>query len=151
MSERLTGVPTAISPDEKAAASMGDAAINFLDKGDGHSLLFLHGLGADLRVWRNQTASFVDEYRCIAPDMRGAGASIGPPQQYDLAAFADDTAELCTRLGVVHAHVVGQSLGGIVGQQLAFRYPAMVDTLTLVGTSGRAVPPAERPLGPSRW
>jgi pimeloyl-ACP methyl ester carboxylesterase len=127
------------------------ASLHFLDRGVGQPVIFLHGLGADHRVWRHQTSAFTDEYRCVAPDIRGAGRSLRrlwPSASCELPDYADDVAELCARLDIRNAHVVGQSMGGIIAQQLAFRHPALVRTLTLVGTSCHAVPPHERPIGP---
>jgi 3-oxoadipate enol-lactonase len=131
-----------------APVEVGELRMHVVDRGTGHPLLLLHGLGADHSVWRHQLAAFAGGHRCIAPDTRGAGRSSRPPEEYSIELFADDVAALCARLGVEHAHVIGQSQGGMIAQQLAARHPQLVDGIVLVGTSGRAVAPAERPLGP---
>lgn len=130
------------------SVELGELRMHVADRGTGHPLLLLHGLGADHSVWRHQLEAFAGEHRCVAPDTRGAGRSSRPPEGYSIELFADDVAALCARLDVAHAHVIGQSQGGMIAQQLAARHPQLVDGLVHVGTSGRAVAPAERPLGP---
>ncbi len=48
--------------------------------------------------------------------------------------MADDVARWLEAIGVAGAHVVGQSLGGLVVQQLAMRYPQVVKSLVLIST-----------------
>jgi pimeloyl-ACP methyl ester carboxylesterase len=58
-----------------------------------------------------------------------------PP--YTLAEMADDAIALLDHLGVQRAHVVGASMGGMIAQHLAMRYPARVLTMTsIMSTTG---------------
>jgi non-heme chloroperoxidase len=51
-------------------------------------------------------------YRCIAHDRRGHGRSSQPLKGNDMDTYADDLAELCTRLDLRGAVLVGHSTGG---------------------------------------
>jgi proline iminopeptidase len=71
---------------------------------------------------------------------------------YRLDDMAADAAALLDALGIARAHVVGVSMGGMIGQQLAARYPGRVLTLTsIMSTTGsralsRPTPAAGRAL-----
>jgi 3-oxoadipate enol-lactonase len=111
--------------------------LNAIDEGEGPVLLILHGLGATHRNWEEQIDAFREDFRVVAPDLRGAGLSDCPPGPYTLEDMADDVAELCDRLGVEHAFVAAQSMGGMVAQALAVRRPELVDGLILVATTSQ--------------
>jgi len=65
---------------------------------------------------------------------------------YSLADLADDTAALLDRLEITSAHVVGASLGGMVGQLLAIRRPDLVASLTsIMSTTGNRLVGWPRP------
>ena len=49
--------------------------IFFVDEGDGPPILFIHSLGSNNSLYRDQIAALKSSYRCIAPDCRGHGAS----------------------------------------------------------------------------
>ena len=68
-----------------------------------------------------------------------------PDEQYSLSDMAEDTAVLLRELGIAPAHVVGASMGGMIGQMLAAEHPEVVRSLTsIMSTTGQ--PPA-RPAG----
>jgi pimeloyl-ACP methyl ester carboxylesterase len=59
------------------------------------------------------------------------------PQQYTLSDMAEDTAVLLRELGIAPAHVVGASMGGMIGQMLAAEHPEVVRSLTsIMSTTG---------------
>jgi len=73
-----------------------------------------------------------------APDLLSALAGTVPPP-YGLETLAEDTAALMSRLGISDAHLVGISMGGMVAQLLAIRYPARTLTLaSLMADAGGA-------------
>jgi pimeloyl-ACP methyl ester carboxylesterase len=103
--------------------------------GEGPPLLLIMGLGANATAWWKQVPVFSERYRVIAFDNRGAGRSEKPVQPYTIAQMADDAAALMDALGVPSSHVFGMSLGGMIAQEYALRYPERVQSLVLGGTT----------------
>jgi pimeloyl-ACP methyl ester carboxylesterase len=86
-------------------------------------------------------------FRVVLLDHRGTGESARSLRPYTLAALADDAAAvLRDAAGAAPAIVVGESMGGMVAQHLALRYPRMVGGLVLSASSARVgvVSPAFR-------
>jgi pimeloyl-ACP methyl ester carboxylesterase len=71
-----------------------------------------------------------EHFRVVAPDLRGFGETALPDGPF---VYAADAAALLDALGIERAHVVGVSLGGHVGLDLALARPELVDRLVLVG------------------
>jgi pimeloyl-ACP methyl ester carboxylesterase len=113
----------------------GDTDIYFEDAGEGEEpLLLLHGLGQSGRVWEQQVNDFAPHFRVIIPDLRGHGQSDHPRGPYSIALFAEDMLHLLAALKVPQAHVLGFSLGGMVGFQMAHEYPERVRSLVVVNS-----------------
>jgi pimeloyl-ACP methyl ester carboxylesterase len=101
-------------------------------------LLLIQGLGAHMLGWRADFCrQLADEgFHVLRFDNRDVGLSQKFPQGgYTLADMANDTAGLLTALDIPSAHIVGQSMGGMVAQQLALDHPTRVLTLALVYTA----------------
>jgi pimeloyl-ACP methyl ester carboxylesterase len=92
------------------------------------------GIGADHSSWFRQLSAFQKYHRVIIFDPRSIGKSSRPKEPYAFRALADDVAGLMDHLGIGKAHILGQSLGGIVAQEIAIDYPDRVLKLVLVST-----------------
>ena len=114
---------------------VGDVNIYYEVHGDGEPLLLIMGLGSDMTSWIFQIPEFSKKYRVIAFDNRGVGRSDAPDVPYSTATMADDTAGLLDALGVDRAHIMGLSMGGMIAQELALRYPKRVKSLVLAATA----------------
>lgn len=99
-------------------------------------VLMLHSIGCDHRLWDAQAAAVAGR-RVIRPDLRGHGASAAPDGDYSLARLVDDAADVLDAMCGQPAVVVGLSLGGLVAQGLALRYPDRVAGLVLANTAAR--------------
>lgn len=121
---------------------VNDFNLNYEIRGNGPRLLFIHGIGADLQHPISIFNTAVPEhFTVLAFDPRGLGESDAPAVPYSIADLADDAAALAAALGWTRYHVLGASMGGMVAQELALRYPEAVDKLVLAvtnagGTSG---------------
>jgi pimeloyl-ACP methyl ester carboxylesterase len=72
-----------------------------------------------------------------APDVMAVLGGDASSVPYGLADLADDTVGLLDALGLESAHVVGASMGGMVAQVVAIRYPERVRSLTsIMSTTG---------------
>lgn len=117
--------------------------LHYQDQGEGAALLFGHSYLWDHRMWREQVAALGRRYRCIVPDLWGHGASdplLGPDTS--LPALAEAHAALMAHLGISRYAVIGLSVGGMWGAELALRHPQSVSALVLMDTFLGAEPPA---------
>ncbi len=105
-------------------------------------LVLSHSLACSVRMWDPQIAAFQDRYRILAFDTRGHGASDAPPGPYTLEMLADDLHALLGALGVSKPHFCGLSMGGMIGQTFALRYPGVFRSLALADTTSRYPPEA---------
>ena len=73
-----------------------------------------------------------------------AGEKLNPP--YDLTDMAGDTVGLMDRLAIEKAHVVGASMGGMIAQVVAAKYPTRVRSLvSIMSSSGDPGLPQAKP------
>ena len=102
-------------------------------EGDAETLVFLHGLHGHLNWWNwFQTAFFSQHYRVVTFDQRGHGRSFKPAGGYSIEVMASDLREVLRHLNIARAHVVGASMGGMVGLQFALVCPDILKSLVLV-------------------
>jgi pimeloyl-ACP methyl ester carboxylesterase len=113
------------------------ARLNVIEEGSGPPLLLLHGMGGSWREWAPQLDGLSDRFRCIAIEHRGHGRSERTSGSYSIDLFTHDVAAVCAALGVTHAHVAGLAMGGMIGLNLALRYPWLVDSLVLAESVAR--------------
>lgn len=90
----------------------------------GPVLVFLHGWCDDSGTWARTIQHFKATNRCIAPEMRGHGAS-GTPGDccYSAEALVNDVVALCQALGVTRPVIIGHSFGGYLAAEIARRFP----------------------------
>jgi pimeloyl-ACP methyl ester carboxylesterase len=142
-------------------AKSGDLDIYYEDMGDPNhpAVLLIMGLGAQLLLWRKGFCEkLVDQgLRVIRYDNRDVGLSskvtgrhtgaalpprmvrsfLGKPSPavYTLEDMADDAAALLDHLGIDDAHIVGGSMGGMIAQIFAARFPQRTRTLGIIFSS----------------
>jgi 3-oxoadipate enol-lactonase len=105
------------------------------EAGTGPLVVFLHGLGMTRTGFDLQLAALAPDYRCVAWDMPGYGASPMPAGGLSFPALADTVADLIQALGETRAHVAGLSMGGQIALHTALRHPDRVRSLTLLDSS----------------
>lgn len=100
-------------------------------------LLLLHAAMGSARRYYAWIPQLSRHYRVVRMDLRGHGNSQVPPAGRELALdrLVQDVAELMDHLGCASAHIVGNSAGGYLGQQLAMTQPARVRSLMLFGST----------------
>lgn len=117
------------------SASVRGTRVNLLTAGDGPPLLYLHGSG-DLGAWQPVLSALAEGHTVIRPDHPGFNGSEDHPEidtVHDLAFFYLDVLDA---LELETVAVMGTSLGGWIGADLATIEPARVDRLVLVDAAG---------------
>ena len=98
-------------------------------------LVLSHSLGCDVSMWDPQVPALAHRYRVLRYDTRGHGRSGAGEAPYTLDALADDAAQLMDHLGIAKATWIGFSMGGMIGQTFALKYPDRVEALVLADTT----------------
>jgi pimeloyl-ACP methyl ester carboxylesterase len=110
-------------------------------KRDGRVLILLHGFGSSLDTWDAWAALLDPDYRVIRFDLPGFGLTGADPSgDYTDARDMAVLAALMDRLGVAHATLIGNSMGGKLAWMFAATNPARVDALVLISPDGFASP-----------
>jgi pimeloyl-ACP methyl ester carboxylesterase len=103
---------------------------------DTQPLVFVHGLSGSWQNWLEQLPVFAAERRVITFDLPGFGYSPMPAEKLSIAGYARLLDRLLDQLGVDAAAVVGNSMGGFIGAELAIAFPQRVERLVLVSAAG---------------
>jgi pimeloyl-ACP methyl ester carboxylesterase len=111
-------------------------SVHVIDSGgDKPPILFIHGLGGIWQNWLLNLPAFMDAHRVVTFDLPGFGQSEVAPEE-SIPAFARTADRLCDALGIDCPVVVGNSMGGFVGAELAVSFPTRVEKLVLVSAAG---------------
>lgn len=121
-----------------AEVTANGTRLYYEETGTGEPLVFIHGLGSSTQDWWKQVEAFADRYRVITFDVRGHGRSAKPEGPYSIPLFAADTAALLRTLDATPANVVGLSMGGMIGFQLAVDTPETVRRLVVANSTPEA-------------
>lgn len=106
-------------------------------KGKGEPVFLIHGFGSKKESWLPQFGPLSEHFKVIRFDNRGSGGSDRPDEPYTMELFADDLNGLMEYLKIEKAHIVGQSVGGMIAQHFAVKYPDRVDKLVLINTTAK--------------
>jgi pimeloyl-ACP methyl ester carboxylesterase len=112
---------------------------NVIELGSGPPLVFIHGLSGSWQNWLEQLPVFAREHRVITFDLPGFGSSEMPAETISIPGYGRWVDALLTELGVESAAVVGNSMGGFIGAELAIQFPARVERLVLVSAAGLTI------------
>jgi pimeloyl-ACP methyl ester carboxylesterase len=103
--------------------------ISYRERGEGQTLLFLHGNLGSSRSWAFQLADFSGSWRTVAWDAPGYGQS--DDQAIDIDAYVAALAAFLEAIGGAPVVLVGHSMGGAVGARFAALHPDRVSALVL--------------------
>lgn len=98
------------------------------------TLLFLHGLGANLTQFAAQHRFFADRFQVLSVNLPGHGNS-SASAAFSLAACAQNIIELSDALSIDRFHLVGNSMGGNVGYELLHAYAPRLLSVATFGTT----------------
>jgi len=121
--------------------------INYEIAGNGPWVTLSHSLACNLHMWDEQMDALTKKYKVLRFDTRGHGASGAPATTYTLEQMADDVHGLFAALGIKQTHWVGLSMGGMIGETYALKYPNVFKSMVLADTTSRRPPGAEQMWG----
>jgi pimeloyl-ACP methyl ester carboxylesterase len=110
------------------------------DDPDRPPVVFVHGLSGSWQNWLENLPHFAAAgHRVVAFDLPGFGQSQMPTSKISIPGYGRFVDALLDQLGVSAAVVVGNSMGGFIGAELAIQFPARVERLVLVSAAGLTV------------
>lgn len=121
--------------------------INYSVEGEGPWVTLSHSLACNLGMWDEQAKVLSTKYKVLRYDTRGHGQSSAPPGNYTLDQLADDAKALLDALNIRQTHWVGLSMGGMIGQTFALKYPGVFRSMVLADTASRRAPDAAKLWG----
>ncbi len=101
-------------------------------EGQGDAVVCIHGLGGSSNNWTPVMGAF-SRFRVLRIDLPGSARSHAVAGPISIDSLAQSVREVCARLGVARAHLVGHSLGTIVCFKPATAWPELVGSLALFG------------------
>lgn len=109
--------------------------LHCIKEGTGPVIVLSHALGCDLSMWDGLVNVLKDQYTLIRYDHRNHGASFTDFEPFTVDDMADDVADLIKETTSEPIHFVGLSLGGMVGQSLAARYPELIKRIVIANSA----------------
>jgi pimeloyl-[acyl-carrier protein] methyl ester esterase len=114
---------------------IGDGrTISYREQGTGPVLVMLHGWGMSSNIFSNFMHFLTEEYRMLAPDLRGHGRS-DPGTGYSLENLAGDVEEWLDAMHITEFYLLGWSLGGMVALELVEHLKNRPAKLILLSTT----------------
>ena len=126
-------------------ANINGIKICYKTLGKGDPVILVHGFGDRKEHWRAQIGDLSQHFNVIIFDNRGAGKSDRPDGVYTMEMFADDIAGLMDWLKIKKTNIIGHSLGGMILQNFALKYPNRINKIVLINTSPGVTPPGVDP------
>ncbi|HKT78754.1 MAG TPA: alpha/beta hydrolase [Vicinamibacterales bacterium] len=109
----------------------GGADIYWEARGSGPPVLLISGLGSSLDLWARLDGALDGTFKRILFDNQGIGRSSDEPRPYTIEGMADVAAGVIDAAGEQSVHVIGNSMGGMIAQELVLRHPTRVKSLVL--------------------
>ena len=119
-----------------ATATMDDGVeLYYEEAGNGTTVVFVHEMTGDARIWEPQMRYFSRLFRCIAFNARGYAPSAIPeePASYSQRRAADDIAGLLKHLNIDSAYIVGLSMGAYTALHFGIHHAQMARGLVVAG------------------
>jgi pimeloyl-ACP methyl ester carboxylesterase len=116
------------------------APVNVIDIGEGGTpIVFIHGLSGAWVNWLENIPHFAESQRVIAMDLPGFGHSPMPRDKISISGYGRIVDELLDALDIDRAIIVGNSMGGVIGAEIALQFATRVEKLVLVSAAGLSI------------
>ena len=116
-----------------AKFDINGTSVEALERGQGETILFVHGSNSDIRTWQTQVDQFSESYHAVAFSRRyhWPNAQIPEGADYSMTEQLEDLLALIRTLDVGAVHLVGHSYGAFLCLLLAMREPQLIRSLVL--------------------
>src|SRR4030095_4922753 len=121
-----------------AQVQIDNIQMAYTDTGAGRPVVLIHGYPFNRSLWNEQVAALSNEYRVIAPDLRGFGESDASEGTATMNQLAQDVALLLDHLEIARATIAGLSMGGYVALAFYKQFASRVRALILADTRAQA-------------
>jgi pimeloyl-ACP methyl ester carboxylesterase len=118
---------------------VGGQAINVIDLGSGPPVVFVHGLTGSWQNWLEQLPVLAEDHRVVALDLPGFGQSPMPREKISIPGYGRVVEGVLDALDLDAVALVGNSMGGFIGAEVAIQFPARVERLVLVSAAGLSI------------
>jgi 3-oxoadipate enol-lactonase len=108
-----------------------DVELYYEVHGKGEPLILIMGLSLNSMAWYRSLPRFAERFQVIVFDNRGVGRSGKPDIPYTTDRMAEDTVKVLDHAGIERTHVYGISMGGMIAQRFAVKFPDRVRSLIL--------------------
>jgi pimeloyl-ACP methyl ester carboxylesterase len=139
------------APPPSQFVDVAGMKVHLRDEGprdDPSPVILIHGTGSSLHAWEGWVPALKERRRIITFDLPGFGLTGPSPEgDYTLEASVRFVIALMDKLGIAHAVLGGNSLGGAVSWATAVLHPSRVDKLILVDAGGYPSHAISIPLG----
>jgi 3-oxoadipate enol-lactonase len=115
-------------------ATANGIKICYEERGSGFPVLLVHGFTGNKEGWIGQWIPLSKSFRVIRFDNRNGGCSDRPNIPNTLDMLADDIKALLNYLKIEKTHIIGWSMGGIIVQKFAIKYPNYIEKIVLINT-----------------
>lgn len=120
--------------------------INYKTDGNGKDIVLIHGLSDNLEYWEPLVQFLKDKYEIIRYDLRGHGKTPLEDEDITIDLYVDDLEKLLDELKIEECVLVGFSLGGLIAQEYAAKFPEKVSSIILMSTFQKCTPHTENIL-----
>lgn len=106
-----------------------------------NTVILLHGYTASKELWLRFAKHLGDDIHVVIPDLAGHGETgYFSGWSYTASAQAERVKQLMNELGVQQAHMVGNSMGGLIAANFAIMYPMHTQSIALFNPAGISPP-----------
>ena len=119
-------------------ANVDDIKMHYEVHGEGTPVMIINGFGGTSENWESVSPLITDlskHYKVIIQDNRGVGRSTISDKKVTIKLMAEDKVALLDKLGVESSYFIGNSMGGMIAQEIALNHPERVLGLVLSATS----------------
>jgi pimeloyl-ACP methyl ester carboxylesterase len=123
-----------IAIEQPKSVDIRGEQVQYIEKGKGEPLIFIHGTIGDYRAWASRMETYSKDYHVVAYSRRYAypnAQEFDSLVDYSVRIHADDLYALIKELDLEKVHIIGHSYGAFTALTMALEHPEVVQSLVL--------------------